>query len=421
MKLGIKLNLYYFVALLLAFLLGGGLAYYVLDRAVKRGVHRVMKAEEDYLRLKIAQGLSLERINEDPRQKVVALNHLFGISLDKFRIQDSSIYHPESARMYPYRVLHVHRQIEGKVYRISIIRPMVQTEDLIRRTSILLGNVALVVIGVILLFNYFFSKRLLRPFLQTLEKIKKHRLSSATALKLPKTSTKEFSELNQILEEMTDQIRIDYNNLKEFTENTSHEIQTPLTIIRTKLELLLSSEKLDATQLSLLNTAYQATLNLSNLSRTLGLLTKIENQEFNNIEAINLEELLAQLLFSFRELFQLKNIQIVTRFDGSPVVQADPFILNILFTNLLKNSITHNFEDGKIELELQKKAFKIANTGPELHFPAEQIFDRFQSNRSKQSTGLGLAIAKRICDQLSWEIQYDGKGEWHSFIVWFGR
>ena len=72
MKLVTKLNLYYLLVLLAAFLLGGSLAYYVLDRAVMRGVHRVMKAEEDYLRAQINKGISLEKLNEDNRQKCMA-------------------------------------------------------------------------------------------------------------------------------------------------------------------------------------------------------------------------------------------------------------------------------------------------------------------------------------------------------------
>jgi signal transduction histidine kinase len=146
--------------------------------------------------------------------------------------------------------------------------------------------------------------------MSTLQAIKNFRLNDTSPILLQKTNTREFRELNQILDQMVQKIQSDYLSLKEFSENASHEMQTPLAVAKGKMELLLQSKNMDEEQLSLINSAYNSIDHLSKMGRSLGLLTKIENNEFADLKVINLSENIENTLYDFQELLGLKGIDI---------------------------------------------------------------------------------------------------------------
>ena len=99
------------------------------------------------------------------------------------------------------------------------------------------------------------SRRLLAPFRETLERISKFKVQDPEPPVFPETSTKEFRQLNQILGEMTSKAQNEYQVLKKFGENASHEMQTPLAIAAGKLEMLSDSDDLDEEQFALIMSA----------------------------------------------------------------------------------------------------------------------------------------------------------------------
>ena len=93
--------------------------------------------------------------------------------------------------------------------------------------------------------------------------------------------------------------RKDYLALKEFSENASHEIQTPLSIAQGKLELLMeSTDDLTEDQMELISSALYALKRLSKLGNSLSLLTKIENQEFSDFDEVNMTKLISRFLLN---------------------------------------------------------------------------------------------------------------------------
>src|SRR6185437_15266196 len=101
---------------------------------------------------------------------------------------------------------------------------------------------------------------------------------------------------------MCEKVSKDYESLKNFTENASHEIQTPLAIIKNKIELLLQSENLDKTQIHSIQILNEAASKLSRLNQSLLLLTKIENRQFESPEKVNFSKVLNQCIENFEEL-----------------------------------------------------------------------------------------------------------------------
>jgi len=270
------------------------------------------------------------------------------------------------------------------------------------------------------LANYFISGWLWQPFYRVLGQIRGFSFDRGRRVDLKVTTTKEFKELNSFYSQMVEKINEDYKNLKEFTENTAHEIQTPIAIIKAKVESLLCHENIEEQVLVQLSTISDSASKLSRMSRTLNLLTKIENQEFVSKDRINVKDFIENLMFNFKELADLKNISVVKVLDDNSFLEIDPYIFDILLSNLLKNAIRYNDENGSLKITCQSNCIEISNSGEVLNFDETKLFDRFSnSQRVNNSLGLGLAIAKKICDLNNLKLNYTYRDRYHVFqIVW---
>ena len=114
-----------------------------------------------------------------------------------------------------------------------------------------------------------------------------------------------------------EKIRTDFVNLKEFTENASHEIQTPLAIIKSKLEMVLQDKSLNDKQYQQIQAAFESTIRLSKLNEALLLLSRIENQQFVGQKEIDFCLLLQTRVQYLEELFDLKKIEVTMQLNSS--------------------------------------------------------------------------------------------------------
>src|SRR4051812_12524309 len=151
-------------------------------------------------------------------------------------------------RKVPYRQLTHIVPVNGIPYQIIIRQAQEQKE-------VMQGNVTRIMLSVFaglfiatLLFNWLISEELWRPFRQSLQKIRSAELQKMEAVHFEKTNTREFNELNNSLNAMAGKIYNDYVNMKEFTENAAHEMQTPLAVVQSKMELLLQDANLNDEQ-----------------------------------------------------------------------------------------------------------------------------------------------------------------------------
>jgi signal transduction histidine kinase len=266
----------------------------------------------------------------------------------------------------------------------------------------------------------FFSARIFRPFNQTLDRIRNFRVRDRGPLDLPETGTREFARLNHFIEQMAEKSRREYQALKEFSENASHEIQTPLAIARSKLELLLESPHLSDQEIELVGSAQESINKLSKLGRSLSLLTKIENEEFGDAGFVDFSRLVERAVDQFSELAELKDLRMRHQIEAGVALRIDPVLADVLLTNLLQNAVRHNYEGGCIEVRLDSRALCIQNTGQPPQAPPEEFFRRFRKDQqSGESLGLGLAIVKRICELNQLDISYRYLDERHQVCIGF--
>jgi len=208
--------------------------------------------------------------------------------------------------------------------------------------------------------------------------------------------------------------------LKAFTENASHEIQTPLAVILSKLEMLLQSEGLAPEQLKLIQAAYRSARRLSQTNKSMVMLTRIENRQFNQIQQIDVSRLLTELLEQFEDFIDTKKLSIQQFINALPVWQTDPDLAHILLSNLLSNAIKHNVEEGGIQIRLEKHRLEISNSGNAPSLPTQQLFERFRKgNDANGNTGLGLALVKEICGVINIRVDYEYDNNRHRVTLSF--
>ena len=131
-----------------------------------------------------------------------------------------------------------------------------------------------------LIFNWIISRELWAPFRRTLEKIRNARLDKIQRTRYEITDTVEFNELNSALNEMTNKMHRDFITMKEFTENAAHEMQTPIAVIQSKLELLLQDSNLSREQADTIDAALESLERSGKLNESFLLLAKIENNQY---------------------------------------------------------------------------------------------------------------------------------------------
>jgi signal transduction histidine kinase len=258
-----------------------------------------------------------------------------------------------------------------------------------------------------LLVNRLALKNTWKPFYQLLEFLDDFRLDDKTVPDLTETRIKEFRLLNNsVLKLLRTNVDM-YAKQKHFIENASHELQTPLAIGLNKLELLAGDGDLSGEQVSKIGEIIESLRRLSGLSKSLLLLSKIENRQFISKEKVNFDDLIGRILRDFSDFAAFKELNVSYQKEASWVHIMNSDLAEILVMNLVKNAIVHNTRGGILQIVLHANDFIIENDSEEASLEAAGLFRRFiKRSGNKQSTGLGLAIVKAIADESGLVITY---------------
>ncbi|UKT64885.1 sensor histidine kinase [Pedobacter mucosus] len=321
-------------------------------------------------------------------------------------------------RNEPGRSLVTTVNLKGKNIQVIITKSRVESEDLVRVILLITLAVTVVLLVSLFLINRYVLSRLWMPFYKTLKRMKAFEVTKMEAVSEVVTKIDEFIELDQSVNAMADRVKQDYKELKSFTDNASHEMMTPLAIINSKLDSLLQTEPFTAQQGVLLQDIYQAIGKLSRLHQSLLLLAKIENNLITDAQEIDFKILVESKVRQFHELFKRDRLIIDVKLDDKVLIMSR-YLADIILNNLLSNAIRHNLPDGKIFIELSKKALVISNTGKNLKVK-DKLFDRFSKSTESEGMGLGLAITKQICNLYGYQITYEPMNGMHKFSVLFG-
>ena len=337
------------------------------------------------------------------------------------RFVTSECYDEHEKENIACRILYSRIKIEGKDYILSIHLSIYEAKKIIQFGTVLhLIFFSILLIGFVIITHLLY-KKLWRPFYQTLSEIKRFNIRSSEAPTFHANNVREFSQLNKAVEILIANSVQAYKIQKEFTENASHEMQTPLAVFQSKLDLMLQQQDLSESQMQIIQSLYEATSRLTRMNKNLLLLAKIDNMQFLDTQDLNVVEILDNLLPFLMEQAEANHITTTIHTGNkSLMIQANRTLLESLVNNLITNAIKHNIPNGNLSVELEQSKLIVSNTGTGKGLNREMLFRRFgQMNEKVKGSGLGLAIVKQICVQYGWDIAYDYENGMHRFTVVF--
>lgn len=338
----------------------------------------------------------------------------------KGKIIDQVFYDVLSDEWEPYRVLYRDIQTEESKSVLMIRINLIESEDLMRATGVIFLAILMILLVGFVLVTRVVSGKLWSPFYQTLHLIEAFDIEQNNKPHFPATKTLEFYKLTQTLERLiTENIKA-FEREKEFTQNASHELQTPLAVFQSKLDILLQNPDLTKEQAIILQQLYDASARLLRINKNLLLLSKIENKQFSQTEPLYLETMIEEVLPYFEEQAEDKALNIEWQCKEDVSIEANKGLTEILVNNLIMNSIRHNVASGHIHIVLDRNTLIIKNSGIPEPLDEQNIFQRFsRGTRHSHSSGLGLAIVKKIAELNHWQVAYNFENNEHIFSVTF--
>lgn len=417
MKLLARINKYYFSFLVFLAPLMIAVDYYLVRHIVNTEVNEILKHECERIRFHVnAEGTLPSSDYLFDVSPVTSSKEYFSASN---QFSDTLIYEAYTAKFIPYRTYECTTFLGSERIRISLRHILLEMNELIAWLSVITTLILLLLIAGLFFINQRISRLAWKPFFENLSKLKTYDITKRNSVQLETSGISEFEALNEVVAALMNQVKKDFQNLKEFNENISHEMQTPLAIIRNKMVLLLESKNLEEKELRWVQAAFQEANKLSKIGKSLTLISKIENQEFTRLDSVDIRALIDNIIGNMEEMIHFKNLEMIAKLN--PVeVKCDPVLANILFTNLIKNAVQHNQEGGYIRMLLTEEKFEIENTGDVLQTETAQLFNRFQKgNIATDSLGLGLAINQKICEIYGFRLDYDHEEGKHTFSLFF--
>ncbi len=310
---------------------------------------------------------------------------------------DTVVYSRFKDENVVYRTLTYSQKTPQGNVRITLWQTSMDTEDLI--SAVILSLISLFILYVLfsLWWNRWFVRRIWRPFYQVLNQLNSVDLNKRNKIVIDACDVDEFKTLTDVSNRMLQRIYEDYTTLQGLTETTSHELQTPLSVIKAKIEMLQQDQSITEKQFEQVKSLEMAVDRLIRVNRFLLMLARINNNQFIDVEKVSLNMCVDEFLSSYDDFIELKGIKVRKYYTEGFTLMIHPQLGEILISNLLSNAIRYNIKDGWLAIYFTKTSMKIVNTYGNI-IPPGDLFARFKrSQGEKDSTGLGLSIVDTIC------------------------
>lgn len=416
MKLLTQISIRYIILAAIIFLLAIPTFYYALQRVMLHNLDEYLVHQKEQIKaeLKVRPVSSFTSFNGS-----IIIADTNAPSIPQ-RFYNKDVWAVSDSETITHRAIESIEKVNGKSYYIYIQKSLIENEDLTQSIVLLLAVLLLFLFAGSFLINRWASKKLWKPFNDTLQKLTAFQINQSQSLQLPSTSTSEFNQLNHSLEQLTTNAQTLFSAQKEFTENASHELQTPIAIIQGKTELLMQTNPLTNEQATLINDVYSAGQRMAKLNRNLLMLTKIENNQYPLTDYFSLETAVNELLVVFEDLATERNITFQKSFSENINLRANKTLFDVMVGNLIKNALLHSPAASTIHFSFQNNEMTICN--PALNGPLDTkfLFRRFQKQNSRESgTGLGLHLSQKIASLFGLNLAYIYENTHHCFILNF--
>ncbi|WP_347343852.1 HAMP domain-containing sensor histidine kinase [Flavobacterium sp. LC2016-01] len=302
-----------------------------------------------------------------------------------------------------YRILQYHFTYENQGYQLEIGSSLSEVNDLTFIIRFFIIIVLVVILLVTFLADTVYIEYLLKPFYKIIDtKIRRVNEPEAFDHTPIKAKSRDFRELDLVLNQMMDRIAELFKKEKQFISNVSHELLTPIALLKNKFENLLQNESLDDNAVDKIAGSLKTLDMLKKIINNLLLISRIENNQYEANEKINFHEIIDDLQSDFQDRMEDREIHFENRMKQEYAFTGNKTLIHILIYNLVTNAIKYNRPQGNISIEdgFEKGRYFISITDSGLGMSEahlEKIFNRFARISSDQDgQGLGLAIAESI-------------------------
>lgn len=322
----------------------------------------------------------------------------------------------------PIRILKsVFKDEEGNNYELIIKASIVEEDELLQDLFLALIGLYIMLVISILVVNHLLLKKIWKAFHIVLDNLKEIKLGTGSKLKAIDSPIDEFNTLAKEVEKMLNRNESIYSSQKQFIENASHELQTPLAISINKLELFAENSTLPEEQMIEIGKITDTLNRLTRLNKSLLMLSKIENQQFSEEQEVDFNKLILTLTEDYTDLAEFKKVKIIITENDSLLFKMNKGLAIALISNLLKNALIHNHQEGFVNFVINKNEIIISNSGNNAPLNSAVIFNRFyRHTTTNESTGLGLSIVKSIINNYSITVEYIFTGD-HQFKINFPK
>ena len=331
---------------------------------------------------------------------------------------DATVYIELEDEDEPVRVMcTAFRMPDGQYYELKLMISILERDDMVEAMLWYLGALSLLFLICTSIGIQLVLKGVFRPLHRLLDWLHCIQPGKEVPPLDNPTKIREFRQLSDAALDMGNRSYKAYEEQKQFIENASHELQTPLAIVRGKVELLAESEGMTEQQMEQLDEIYATLGRAVKLNKSLLLLSRIENGQYTEMEDVSVDEILDELLPDLMDIYEHKQVRLIRKREEQPfIIRCNHSLAQILVSNLVKNSLLHNREGGELQVLTTPTSLVIKNTG-DVPLDGEKLFRRFYHGMDgkKDSTGLGLAIARSIALSSSLKLTYEWQDGMHTF------
>lgn len=334
------------------------------------------------------------------------------------RYYDGTVYIETEDEYEPVRIMKsCFMATDLKYYELELRLSTLERDDLIAAIFKYLVALYIALLCCIIFSTRLILKSVFRPLDRLLEWLENVSPGHPAPYLNPDCRIREFRTLNRAALEMHERAEKAYREQKEFIENASHELQTPLAVINGKLELLAEHENLDEEELKNIDDMFRSLHRAIQLNKSLLLLSRIQNRQFEEVTEVDMNPHVRKILELLSDLYEEKELDYHLSDTEDCRIRMNESLAHALLTNLIKNAIIHSPEHGRVDILIHSTRIEIVNDGNQA-LDERQMFKRFYKGHSgqKESTGLGLSIAQSIAGlyHISLTYYHDGR---HHFVL----
>jgi len=333
------------------------------------------------------------------------------ISLEKAKLESDWNFIEISKRLIDdetidYRVLNYSFKVDGEAYLLQIGKSLLSISHTRNNIKKVILIFLLSIILITLITDLFYTRRILRPLEFIIDKLK---ATSTPSLfdKIPvNTTTSDFIQLDLTIRELMDKIDELFQKEKEITINISHELLTPVSVLRSRLENILLQKNLDEETALKIEESLKTLHRLKTLVNSLLLIARIESRQYLKEDTFNLAVLLGEVLIEINPIAVDAGIIIQSDYELDMLIRnANKSLIFSMIYNVINNAVRNTPPIGQIIISSRRVACRfeisVSDTGKGMTQEVmDLLFLRFKKklDTREDSTGIGLAITKSIAD-----------------------